>query len=185
MIEKKTPEDNAYPAAWQKRKVMEGGEAVLLRPIIPEDECLYQKFMQKSTMEDVRHRFLFCMKEMPQDLLFRFTHVDYDKEMAFIALDEKTGDLLGVSRYATVPEGGRAEYAVMTRSDMKGHGIGFSLMEMLLGYARAKKIPELYGQIMRDNAGMIKMCKEFGFQVVSDDADPRYFMTTIPLSDKE
>jgi acetyltransferase len=185
MIEKKAVESNSYPAAWEKRKILDNGTAVLFRPIVPEDERLYQQFMQKSTMEDIRHRFLSYMKEIPHDLLFQFTHVDYNKAMAFIAVDEKSGDLLGVSRYAADPKNPRAEYAVMTRSDMKGHGIGFSLMQMLIDYAKSREVPELYGQIMRDSPEMIKMCKELGFQVVSDETDRCYLMTTLFLADKK
>lgn len=181
MIEKKVLNDNSYPKAWEHTKTLDNGVIALFRPILPEDEVLYKAFMQKSTYDDIRHRFLSYMKEIPADLLFRFTHVDYNKAMAFVAVDAKNGELLGVSRYAADPGSARAEYAVMTRSDMKGHGIGFELMQMLIEYARSRSVSELYGQIMRNSPEMIKMCKEFGFQVVSDKEDHCYFMTNLVL----
>lgn len=170
-----------YSPKWDKRESLSGGLKVRFRPILPEDESLYMTFIQKSTMEDIRHRFFAHMKELPHDLLVQFTHVDYNKTMAFVAIDEETGDLLGVSRYAASPDSQRAEYAVMTRSDLKGHGIGFTLMRMLIEYAKEKNISELYGQIMRDSPEFIKMCKEFGFHITSDENDLCYLMTTLPL----
>lgn len=184
MVEKKALENNSYPKAWEHTETLDNGVTVQFRPILPEDEVLYKTFMQKSTCDDIRHRFLSSMKEIPADLLFRFTHVDYNKAMAFVAIDAKNGELLGVSRYATDLASPRAEYAVMTRSDIKGHGIGFELMQMLIEYARSREVPELYGQIMYDSPEMIKMCKELGFRVVSDKDDRCYLMTNLVLSKK-
>lgn len=178
-------EVNFYPGEWERTKTIENGAAVLFRPILPQDEALYQKFMQKSTAEDIRHRFLCYMKEIPQDLLFQFTHVDYDRSMAFVAIDPDTGDLLGGARYAANPASDKAEYAIMTRSDMQGKGIGMTLMHMLIDYATSRGIHELFSQVMPDSPEMINMCKQLGFEVVLDKDDHCYLMTKLALPYKK
>ena len=78
------------------------------------------------------------MRELPPGLLARLTQIDYDREMAFVLQDAKSGDFLGVSRISTDPDNIRAEFAVSVRSNLKGHGLGRLLMERLIAYAKAR-----------------------------------------------
>ena len=84
-----------YPAEWEHRFVLSDGAAVFIRPIRPEDEELYERFMAVESLEDLRWRFFAPVKELDPALITRLTHIDYDRAMAFIALDERIRDMLG------------------------------------------------------------------------------------------
>jgi acetyltransferase len=164
-----------YPADWEKSMAVDGLGAVLLRPIKPEDEALYAEFMSHVTESDSRLRFLTPMRALPFGLLARLTQIDYAREMAFVALEELSGALLGVARYAADPDLARAEYAVLVRSDLKGRGLGWALMSHLIEHARARRIGVLYGNVLAENTTMLAMCTHFGFEIraVPDDATMR------------
>jgi acetyltransferase len=154
-----------YPKQWEKRVTLKDGRMVFLRPIRPEDEKLYGAFMGKTSAEDIYHRFFSVMKDCPRDFIASLTQIDYARAMAFVALDVESGELLGVSRLAADPDYIRAEYAVLVRSDRQNEGIGWALMRQLVDYARAEAIGELWGEVMCDNAAMLKMCKDLGFTI--------------------
>jgi acetyltransferase len=135
---------------------------VLVRPVGPDDEPLYHASFAKMTPEDIRMRFFAPMKQLPDDMAYQLTHIDYDREMAFVMLRKREGDLVGVSRMIMV-KNGRAEFAVVVRSDLKGHGIGRFLMKCLVDYARTRQVRELYGDILRENVPMTEFMREIGF----------------------
>jgi acetyltransferase len=111
-------------------------------------------------------------KFFAHDFLARLTQIDYAREMAFVAIDPADGALLGVSRLSADPDYTRAEYAVIVRSDLKGLGIGWSLMEQLLAYARAEGLKRLEGIVLAENTRMLEMCRELGFSVTLDPDNP-------------
>jgi acetyltransferase len=121
-------------------------------------------------------------------LAARLTQIDYDREMAFVAIapdDQdaaiRRGDILGVSRLAADPDNERAEFAVTVRSDFKGRGLGWSLMQELIGYATARGTGWLHGAVLRDNEHMIKLCRDLGFTLEDDPEDPSTLRAVLPL----
>jgi acetyltransferase len=154
---------------WERPIALHDGQAVLVRPIRPEDELLYAKFFEVESNEDVRLRFFSPVKSRDLAFFSRFTHLDYARAMAFIALDEKSGEMLGVARlHDDTNDDGAAEYAVIVRSDVKNHGLGRALMKMTVEYAKAKKLRAIKGQVLRENKAMLRMCRELGFKITSD-----------------
>jgi acetyltransferase len=165
--------------AWERRIVLSDGQTVLIRPIRPEDEQLYARFFEVESTEDVRLRFFGPVKN--RDLVFfsRFTHIDYAKAMAFIALDEKSGEMLGVARlHDNANDDGAGEYAIIVRSDLKHHGLGRELMHMTIDYAKAKNLRAIKGQVLHENEAMLGMCREFGFEI-STDPDAAYICNVV------
>jgi acetyltransferase len=155
--------------AWERRIGLPDGETVLVRPIRPEDELLYGKFFEVESVEDVRLRFFGLVKTRDLAFFSRFTHIDYAKAMAFIALNEKSGEMLGVARlHDDANDDGAAEYAIIVRSDLKSHGLGRALMLMIVEYAKAKKLGAIKGEVLRENEAMLAMCRELGFEITSD-----------------
>jgi GNAT superfamily N-acetyltransferase len=99
------------------------------------------------------------------------TQLDYARAMAFAALDEASGDLLGVIRLHIAANYETGEYAVLVRSDLQGRGLGWKLMELMIRYARSEGLKCVEGQILRQNVTMLQMCREFGFEIAEDAQD--------------
>ncbi|HTW53996.1 MAG TPA: GNAT family N-acetyltransferase, partial [Stellaceae bacterium] len=158
-----------YPKHLETIDVARDGTSLALRPVRPEDEPLLQDLFAHMSPEDQRLRFFARIRELDHALAARLSQIDYDREMALIALHN--GVPLGVARYAADPDRLRAEYAVAVRSDWKGRGIGYILMVRLIDIARVSGIGELFGDVLRENKPMLDMCRELQFTVVANPHD--------------
>ena len=152
---------------WERHQTLPDGRAIYIRPLRPDDEPLCGPFLAAVTADDLRLRFFGPVKEFNHASLVRFTQIDYAKAMAFIALEETTGEMLGVARLHDGPDGSCGEYAILVRSDVKAHGLGWQLMQLIIAYARAKGLRAVVGQVLHENATMLNMCKELGFEISS------------------
>ncbi len=170
-----------YPAEWERHVKMRDGRAIFVRPVRPEDEPLYGPFFAAVTPEDLRLRFFAPVKEFSHTFIARFTQIDYARAMAFIALDEATGAMLGVVRLHANAEYDSGEYAILVRSDLKGQGLGWLLMQLIIEYARAEGIRAIAGQVLQENFSMLEMCRELGFRIASDPQEPSSVVVTLPL----
>jgi acetyltransferase len=157
-----------YPKEWERHATLPDGTTVFLRPVRPEDERLYGPFLTAVSREDLRLRFFAPVKEFSHTFIARFTQIDYARAMAFLAIKEATGEMLGVVRLHADAAYERGEYAVLVRSDLKTHGLGWLLMQTIIEYARAEGISTIEGQVLRENTTMLKMCRELGFEIASD-----------------
>ena len=106
-----------------------------IRPIKPGDVELYPDFLAKVSPEDIRLRFLSPRKSFDDHMLKRLTQLDYDRDMAFVALEPETGKLAGVGRLSCDPDRAVAEYALLVRTDLQGHGLGWALLKQIVDYA--------------------------------------------------
>jgi acetyltransferase len=174
-----------YPSQWQTDTAVAGIGPVRLRPIRPEDEALYQEFFAAVTAEDQRLRFFGVGPRLSHGFLARFTQIDYAREMAFVAVAHATGSLLGVARFIADPDYTRGEYAILVRSDLKGRGLGWRLMQYLIEYARSEGLRELYGSVLAENATMLRMCRELGFAVATEPGDPTLRRVVLGLGSRE
>jgi acetyltransferase len=156
---------SSYPAEWERRERLRDGTHILVRPIKGEDETLYPAFMAAESVEDARRRFFGAVRDLSPAFIVRLTHVDYDLRMAFIAIDEADGKMLGVVRlHRQEDDPGTAEYAVIVRSDFKGRGLGRLLMMRMIEWSKAAGIKTITGLVLADNAEMLKLCEQLGFQ---------------------
>jgi acetyltransferase len=160
-----------YPSEWVAEVQIELLGRVRIRPIRPEDEALYTAFFARLTPDDQRLRFFTARPELSHKFLARLTQIDYAREMAFVAVAEATGELLGVIRFVADPDYVQGEYAILVRSDLKGRGLGWRLMQHLISYARTEKIEQLYGCVLAENTTMLRMCRELGFSVEPEPED--------------
>jgi acetyltransferase len=162
--------DHPYPSRWSRHIVLSDGRQVFARPIRSDDESLVLQLLKNFSAEDLRLRFFDSIKEFTHPFLARLTQLDC--MMAFIALDETSGETLGVVRVYTDSIGETGEYAILLRSDFKGHGLGWSLMQMIIEYSRSRGLRKIVGQILQENSVMLSMCRELGFMIKTD-ADDR------------
>ncbi|HLH96411.1 MAG TPA: bifunctional acetate--CoA ligase family protein/GNAT family N-acetyltransferase [Xanthobacteraceae bacterium] len=160
-----------YPKAWERDIALRDGTALLVRPVRPEDEPLYPPFFAAVTAADLRLRFFAPIRHFTHTSIARFTQIDYARAMAFIAIEKASGQMLGVVRLHANADYDRGEFAILVRSDHKGRGLGWLLMQMILEYARAEGIRTIEGQILRDNNAMLTMCRELGFRITPDPGD--------------
>ena len=161
-----------YPQQWERHVQLKDGTKLLLRPVRPEDEPLYPPFLNRTTQEDLRLRFFAPIKDFSHRVIARFTQIDYARAMAFVAIDESDGAMLGVGRLHVLSQSDTAEYAILVRSDLKGRGIGWVLMQMLIEYARDEGLKSIQGEVLAENTTMLQMCKELGFASSENPADP-------------
>jgi acetyltransferase len=167
-----------YPRALEETLTLADGRRVFVRPIRPEDEPAHQAFHARLQPEDIRFRFFNLLREIPHSQMARFTQVDYDREMAFVALPApagageqgagpapaEVGETLGVVRAITDPNNDRAEFAIIVRSDRKGEGLGYALLEKMVRYCRERGTQELVGQVLPDNRPMLDLAQALGFE---------------------
>ena len=170
-----------YPKEWERRVTLPDGKTLLVRPIRPEDEALYPPFFAAVTPFDLRLRFFAPVKEFSHAFIARFTQIDYARAMAFIAIDPATNQMLGVVRLHCDANYDSGEYAILVRSDLKGRGIGWLLMRMIIEYARAEGIRRIEGQVLRENTTMLAMCAELGFHLARDADDPGILDVSLDL----
>jgi len=161
-----------YPKEWERHAALRDGTKIFVRPLRPEDEPLYGPFLAAVTQQDLRLRFFAPVKEFGHTFVARFTQIDYARAMAFIAIEESSGKMLGVVRLHADANYERGEYAILVRSDLKGRGLGYLLMQMIIDYARAEGLKVIEGQVLGENTAMLAMCRELGFSVSPDPSDP-------------
>ena len=171
-----------YPKDLEKQLTLSGGRVVLLRPVKPADERLYTDFLTHMSAEDMRLRFFSPIKELSHAFVARLTQIDYARQMALIALDPETDQLLGVSRFSADPDLLAGEYAVLVRSDLHSLGLGWQLLQQLIEHARELGVAELYGHVLRENVTMLAMAKELGFSVESNPEDHGVFRVSLKLA---
>jgi acetyltransferase len=141
-----------------------GGERVLIRPVRPEDTALYRDFLADVSAEDLRLRFFARLAELSAEEIDKLSHLNYQHEMAFIALDEEAGRMLGLVRLKDELDERTAEFAILVRSRLKGHGLGWLLMQRVIDYAKEKGLRRVYGDVLAENMAMLQMCAELGFR---------------------
>lgn len=156
-----------YPQHLEENVTLHNGATCLLRPILPEDEPLLQQFIQKVTKEDLYYRYFSEINEFTHEDLAKMTQIDYDREMAFVAVIQEEGHdaIIGVTRALSDPDNHEAEFAVLVRSDRNGLGLGKTLLSKMIAYSTQRGLEKLVGITMPNNQGMIGLARKLGFQV--------------------
>ncbi|WP_342240008.1 GNAT family N-acetyltransferase, partial [Inquilinus sp. OTU3971] len=163
-----------YPQHLVQHLTLRDGHEFTLRPVRPEDELAMREMLQRSSPEDIRLRF-FAPMRLDHEFAARLTQIDYDREMALVAEAKEDGHpvLLGTVRIVADPDNVTAEYGIMVRSDLKGQGLGYRLMTEIIAYARGRGLAQISGEILRENATMLRMAEELGFkrEIVPDEPE--------------
>ncbi|GJD48929.1 Peptidyl-lysine N-acetyltransferase Pat [Methylobacterium crusticola] len=169
-----------YPSAWERR-IVRDGQPVLIRPVRAEDEGLFEAFFHHVSMDDLRLRFFAPVRDFNHAFLARLTQLDYARAIAFVAIDEASGAMMGAVRLHADANHETGEYAILVRSDLKGLGLGWSLMGLMLEWARAEGLREVDGQVLRENTTMLAMCRKLGFTLRTDPSDPELLLVRLAL----
>jgi acetyltransferase len=162
-----------YPKDLEEQ-VMWHEQSILLRPIKPEDSGEHQRFYEALNKDDIHMRLFYSMRELQASQLAKLTQIDYDHEMAFIAVRKRidgTDETLGVVRGITDAENKSAEFAIIIRSDLKAQGLGLLLMNKLITYLRHRGIKALVGEMLSDNTAMHELVHHLGFTLHAEPLD--------------
>jgi acetyltransferase len=160
-----------YPSQWQRHIEVRDGWRVFVRPIRPEDEPLIHGMLRHVTPHDLRLRFFAPMKQFSHEFVARLTQLDYARAMAFVAFDEALNEMVGVVRIHSDSIYETGEYAILLRSDLKGRGLGWALMQLIIEYAKSEGLKVISGDVLAENTAMLAMCRNLGFEVKSDPAE--------------
>jgi len=160
-----------YPEELAERWTSQG-QAFLIRPIRPEDAASHAALIARLPAEDLRYRFFSALREVAPEQMARLTQIDYDREMAFIAVREADGATVGVSRVVCAWSGAAGEFAILVEPACKGLGLARHLMTRVIDWARSREIPLITGQILADNQPMLGFIRHLGFTVRASHDDP-------------
>ena len=156
-----------------------GGENLIIRPIRPEDAAAHSGLFSRSSPEDVRFRFFSSLRELSPERIARLTQVDYDREMAFIAV-RANGDTVGVARL--IRDGDEGEFAVIVQPDVKGRGIARRLVQRLIDWGRSQGMVTIVGQVLAENQTMLAFVRHLGFTLHRMPEEPEVIEARLPLS---
>jgi acetyltransferase len=169
-----------YPVELTEHRQV-GPDRMTIRPIRPEDAAAHTAFFGRISPQDIRYRFFSAMRELSAEQTARLTQIDYDREMAFIAVSETNGDTVGVARLACDSDGRSGEFAVIVQADMKGRGLASHLIRRLIDWARSRGLTEVVGQILADNQPMLAFIRHLGFAVHRMADDPEVMEAKLVL----
>ncbi|MBI5721115.1 MAG: bifunctional acetate--CoA ligase family protein/GNAT family N-acetyltransferase [Burkholderiales bacterium] len=181
-----------YPARYEQVYPLRGGGEYTVRPIQPDDAQMLQELVRGLSPESRYYRFVSSMSELPTTLLARLTLIDYDREMALVAVMRErragadgelteTERIVGVSRMITNPDQASCEFSLLVADDFAGKGLGSRLMENIMDVARDKGLSEVEGLVLTQNASMLKLMRSLGFAVKPFAEDPDFRLVTHAL----
>ncbi|MBU6258922.1 MAG: GNAT family N-acetyltransferase [Burkholderiales bacterium] len=181
-----------YPAGQEREWPLKDGGLYSIRPIRPDDAEMLQSLVRGLSQESRYFRFASALPELPARMLARFTLIDYDREMALVAVHKErhtdaeghvgeTERIIGVSRIVTNPDGTSCEFALVVADDYTGRGLGARLMMSIAEVARSQGLSEIMGLILVNNAGMLRLMSSLGYQIAPFPEDPDFKIATKAL----
>jgi RimJ/RimL family protein N-acetyltransferase len=155
----------------QRHLVLGDGWRIFVRPIRRNDDLMVRDLLAHVSKEDLRLRFFDSIKEFSPQFIAGLIDIDGLHVTALVAIDEASSEMLGVVWLHSDALRESGEYAILLRSDLKGRGLGWDLMQLMIEYAKSEGLGRIDGQILQENSVMLKMCRELGFEVKTDAED--------------
>jgi acetyltransferase len=168
-----------YPQQYQQNGISTDGLTLSIRPIKPEDAPLLKDLFETLSPTSIYHRFFSPMKTLPHHMLVRFTQIDYDREMALVALDETESQekMLGVARVIGKPDGEEGEFAVVVGDPWQGRGVGAELLKRCLRIVKERGMKTVWGTALSENQQMLNLARKIGFKISQSTGAQEYEMT--------
>lgn len=162
-----------YPTHLVKTAQLNDGTDIVIRPIRPEDAEIEAKFVRELSKESKYFRFMNSMHELSQEMLVRFTQIDYHNEMALIVVRQLADreDQIGVARYSTNIDKKSCEFALVVSDQWHGKGIAHMLMRNLMEIARDRELETMEGQVLGNNQRMLELMESLDFKAEIDATD--------------
>ena len=172
-----------YPAELVRHLNLRDGTRVILRPIRPEDRQIEKEFVQKLSDESKYFRFMSALRELSDAMLNHFTQIDYDREMALIAVvcENALETEIGVARYIVNARGTSCEFALAVADAWQQRGVGSVLLCNLIDAARARGLQTMEGMVMAGNNKMLGLMSALGFGIRSEPGNSSIKLVTKEL----
>lgn len=174
-----------YPAHLVSKIQLSDGANVIIRPIRPEDAEIEQAFIVKLSPEAKFFRFMNALQELTNEMLVRFTQIDYHNEMALIAVRQNAAgeeqEEIGVARYEILPDKDSCEFALVVSDQWQRKGIGHQLMQRLMEVARSRGLSRMQGEVLNSNFKMLELLKTLNFQMSNDPEDRNIKLVVLEL----
>ncbi len=177
-----------YPRELEEAVTLPDGRRQRLRPIRPEDEPGLQAAFKRLSLEDIRLRFHYVMRQLPHSFAARLSQIDYDREMALVLVEEGAAvqsDIHGVIRLIADPDNEKAEFAIIVESSHRGQGLGRLMMRRILAYARGRGIAQVFGDVLAENRPMLELSRALGFALSRSPEDPGVVRVTLLLDQEK
>jgi acetyltransferase len=157
-----------YPRQLSKAAKLNDGSLLTIRPIRPDDADNERQFVRELSMKTKQFRFMHAISELTPKMLSRFTQIDYDREMALVAITEEDGEQVqrGVARYLINSDETSCEFAVVVSDQAQHKGIGTELMKALIKAAKSHGLKTVEGTVLADNNAMLKLMQKLDFDIV-------------------
>ncbi|HVN24245.1 MAG TPA: bifunctional acetate--CoA ligase family protein/GNAT family N-acetyltransferase [Syntrophorhabdales bacterium] len=182
VLEKNTPDSSVqyphlvitpYPTRYVSHWLFPDGKDVVLRPIRPEDEPLEHELLTSLSDASMRTRFFTVIKDISHEMLVRFCNIDYEREIAIVAevRENERRKMIGIGRLIIDREFKSGEFAVLVHDNYHGKGLGYKLVDVLIGIGEEKGLQNIYGEVLTGNDKMLAVCRKLGFTIESTDED--------------
>ena len=168
-----------YPAELETVLTLKSGATFRVRSIRPEDAAMEREFVDGLSEQSRYLRFMQHLPALTPQMLARFTQIDYDRELALIALDGE--GIVAVARYVANPDRESAEFAIAVADAWQGRGLGYALMQMLIRCAGRRGFKRLTGSVLTINTPMLALATALGFAAEPDPGAPDQFIVTLEL----
>ena len=172
-----------YPAHLVKKVQLNDGTDIVIRPIRPEDAEIEAKFVRELSEESKYFRFMSSLRELSQEMLVRFTQIDYHNEMALIAVKQNGAgeEQVGVARYVTNLDKTSCEFALAVSDKWQNKGIARRLMRNLMEIARDRDLEKMEGKVLSNNSKMLELMTSLNFQISNDPEDAAVRLVEVKL----
>lgn len=172
-----------YPSGLRDSMTLPDGRVATIRPIRPEDAAIEAAFVHGLSEQSKFLRFMFGLRDLTPAMLSRFTQIDYDRELALIAvIDTPQGEQqIGVVRYTTLPDEETCEFAIVVGDEWQGKGLARRMFTRLIEAARERRLKVMSGVTLRENTRMIELSRSLGFETRTDPEDPELVQMTLSL----
>lgn len=173
-----------YPRQWVSERALKNGDIATIRPVLPRDSAILADFVRSMSHETRYFRFISNIEELTPRMLSSLSHIDYDREMALLAVINKDDQnvLIGTARYIDNFDDQSCEFAVVLGDEYQGLGLASYLMRQLFQVAADKGIKVMKGVVLAENKHMIDFCKHLGFSIKRDEDDFGQVIATLKLT---
>ncbi|HSB30217.1 MAG TPA: GNAT family N-acetyltransferase, partial [Candidatus Sulfobium mesophilum] len=160
-----------YPFKYVVEKKISDGTICRVRPIRGEDEPLIYEFFKTLSAETIISRFGHRLTYIPHETLVRYCQVDYDRELAFVALTDDNCCIIGDVRISKMPDLENAELSILVADEWQGRGLGKMLMDYCIDIAKETGLMTLWMEILKSNTRMLALARKYDFKQAYDDED--------------